>query len=90
MLIIRLSHLVHDLCHLNPCNSGGTCSMSQDHYRCDCPDGLTGAVCENGKIRIHSSGNVVCYHVMLKGPCCTIFYLFETLKRVLASIAFPK
>ena len=64
--------------------------MSQDHYRCDCPDGLTGAVCENGKMRIHSSGNVVCYHVMLKGPCCPIFYLFETLKCVLASIVFLK
>ena len=48
--------------------------MSEDHYRCDCPGGLTGAVCENGKMRIHSSGNVVCYHVMLERPCCTIFY----------------
>ena len=37
-------------CESNPCQDGGTCQEEVNGYKCDCPLGLTGDVCETGRI----------------------------------------
>lgn len=46
-LLLCLS--VEDFCDSHPCKNGGTCSLSKDYYKCDCPTGLKGTNCEQGK-----------------------------------------
>ncbi len=36
-------------CASSPCQSGGTCIDDIDSFRCVCPDGFDGQLCELGK-----------------------------------------
>ena len=38
-----------DHCFSNPCANNGTCNNSLHGYRCSCPEGFTGSLCEEGK-----------------------------------------
>ena len=38
-----------DHCFSNPCANNGTCNNSLHSYRCSCPEGFTGSLCEEGK-----------------------------------------
>ena len=37
-----------DECSSNPCENGGTCTVSIDEYSCQCVEGYIGANCERG------------------------------------------
>ena len=41
-----------DHCFSNPCANNGTCNNSLHGYRCSCPEGFTGSLCEEGKVTI--------------------------------------
>ena len=41
-----------DHCFSNPCANNGTCNNSLHGYRCSCPEGFTGSLCEEGKTTV--------------------------------------
>ena len=41
-----------DHCFSNPCANNGTCNNSLHGYRCSCPEGFTGSLCEEGNVTI--------------------------------------
>ena len=41
-----------DHCFSNPCANNGTCNNSLHGYRCSCPEGFTGSLCEEGNVAI--------------------------------------
>ena len=41
-----------DHCFSNPCANNGTCNNSLHGYRCSCPEGFTGSLCEKGNVTI--------------------------------------
>ena len=41
-----------DHCFSKPCANNGTCSNSLHGYRCSCPEGFTGSLCEEGKTTV--------------------------------------
>ena len=68
-----------DHCFSNPCANNGTCNNSLHGYRCSCPEGFTGSLCEEGKTTVclfiltkiidKKTGNIRCWrrsvHVIL-------------------------
>ncbi len=36
-------------CDSDPCQNGGTCIDDLNFFTCECPNGVTGPVCENGE-----------------------------------------
>ena len=41
-----------DHCFSSPCANNGTCNNSLHGYRCLCPEGFTGSLCEEGKTTV--------------------------------------
>ena len=60
-----------DHCFSNPCANNGTCNNSLHGYRCSCPEGFTGSLCEEGKTTVclfivtkiieKKTGNILCW-----------------------------
>ena len=60
-----------DHCFSNPCANNGTCNNSLHGYRCSCPEGFTGSLCEEGKTAVclfvftriieKKTGNIRCW-----------------------------
>ena len=43
-----LISVVLQACEENICDNGGTCSKHVNDYRCECPPGFSGFLCEEG------------------------------------------
>ena len=60
-----------DHCFSNPCANNGTCNNYLHGYRCSCPGGFTGSLCEEGKTKVclfvftkiieKKTGNIRCW-----------------------------
>ena len=60
-----------DHCFSSPCANNGTCNNSLHGYRCSCPEGFAGSLCEEGKTTVclfiftkmieKKTGNIRCW-----------------------------
>lgn len=49
-------------CKSNPCQNGGTCSVSWETFSCDCPLGFGGKDCSHGEMSLMFSGATCCIY----------------------------
>lgn len=43
--------VVFDSCASNPCEAGKICSFTAAGYECNCPSGLAGDACDQGRLK---------------------------------------